>query len=440
MLIESLSGIRGIFGQELTEEIVKGYAASFCEGKKRIALGYDTRQSNQTIKRWITEVSGGTILDVGILPTPAICMALKALKADAGIIITASHNEPEFNGLKLLGKDGSIITEKEFFKLKNEKDRVKITFSKAKVLDKRKEALDSYLKFVFSNLSKKDLLNIKASKIKLLLDPNGGASIPVLKEIMPKLGIRFKILNEALGTFSRKIEPTIASLDYLNLEGYDFAAAFDCDSDRIEFVLPKNADFAIKHSPVVDGNYVLAMAIDEVLSGRKSDVIVNLATSNLVAAIAQKHKSKIIIVDVGETNIVQAMKKNKAIIGGEGSSGGVIISPGKSRDGILTLLIVLKFLARKKQSLDSVLCSYPQFFSFQRKIIANSFNPEKIKASFQKSKIIESGYGIRVEIGESWIFFRPSKTEHGILRVITDSTSPEKASKLMNIAMQTLEA
>lgn len=430
-LVESLSGVRGIFGSELTETIVKNYATAYNSligSKKKIVVGYDTRQSNQIIKEWIANSTDFTILDVGVLPAPGVAFCVKHFGSDGGIIITASHNEPEYNGFKFLSSDGSIVDEKTSKKLMGKKD---IEEKKAKTIDASKEALDAYLKHLLSFITKDDVKKMKKMKIKLLLDPNGGASSLVLPSLLKSLKLDYVLLNSKPGVFKRKIEPNIKTLEYLipiiNAEGCDFGAGFDCDSDRIEFVLP-DSGFANAHGHMINGNYVLALAIESMFMEKLSNVVVNTATSNLVKDVVKKHGAKTYETDVGEINVVEEMKKRRSVIGGEGSNGGVIIDPIPMRDGILTLILILRLIVRTGKRIEKILERYPRYYTTAIKI--NGEIDKNIIERF-KGKVIKKGYCTKIVDGNSFIYFRKSLTEHNIARIIADSDNPKTTEQLI---------
>lgn len=352
MLVESFSGIRGIYGTELDLDISEKYAyaywLSFLKdvGKKKIKIiiGRDSRKSGIEIFQAFCNVLNCEILDLGISPTPVIENAVREFNCDGGIIITASHNEPEYNGFKFLGKNGAVLNVDEIAKVikkfkELDKEKININTNNQIIKDYNKEALNSYIHFV-----KKILGNIDLKGIKVLVDPNGGAGI-CSKKIFEEFGIDANYINMEVGKFERLIEPKLSSLTYLKEriveQGVEFAAGFDCDADRVEILL--------KDGKLVEGNEILGIITEEVLSNNPNKpVVVNDATSYLVKDIANKYHSGFIEVEVGETNVVEEMKRVGSLVGGEGSNGGVIVGNSKCRDGILGVLYLLKILSEKK--------------------------------------------------------------------------------------------
>ncbi|MBI2655178.1 hypothetical protein HYX06_02020 [Candidatus Woesearchaeota archaeon] len=454
-LVESFSGIRGIYGKDLTESAAVRYAHSYIsflrdKAKKNnvsIVIGMDTRPSGARLMDLIIGIADANFIDVGILPTPAIEFAVRYFNADGGIIITASHNEPFWNGFKFLNSDGSILNEKDMSLVirgsKSLKDFHKI--QDRKISEKNTEVLREYTNFLFEIIGKENIESIKSSRQKIVIDPNGGAGA-VAKKILERAGVEVIGTNMAYGEFNRKVEPSEDSLIYLKSlideNKADFAAGFDCDADRVE-ILMQNGQF-------LSGNYILALAVDEVLSGlrnpRGQAVVVNDATSNVVRGAAEKFGAKTKEVEVGETNVVEEMKKSKSIIGGEGSSGGAIIAPSKCRDGILTLLAVLSFVARKGHKLHKLVEELPKYHNLRKKI---EFEPKKhdniknyledyySKKGFEARKTGGIKGGLKIIAGKnSFIWFRASKTEPNVFRIIADSDKKEEAERLLEEAVK----
>jgi len=480
MLVESFSGIRGIFGDSLTEEVAEKYVfiyQLFLKKKYKnpiVVIGTDTRPSSEILKNVLIEALNIDVVDVGIAPTAAVEFAVGHFRAHGGIIITASHNEPYWNGFKFLNKDGSILKEKDMGKIIEEYHRVKdlsledflTKYSykgKKRKIKQRKSKISVDLKTSFSNIKKivrkhnelikaysdfilkfikKDIDKIKKSKIKIVMDPNGGTGI-IAKEILEKAGVEVIGINMDYSIFNRKVEPNEDSLFYLgNIirdNKADFGAGFDCDADRLQIMLPDNK--------LVSGNYLLALIANELFKeGAKKVIVTNDATSGIVKEVAEKNKAKLIETEVGETNVVEGMKKNKAVVGGEGSSGGVIIFPSKCRDGILTLLMVIKIVANKKAKLQEILNHYPQYCTIAKKIEFKQEKHDKIKEFLEKyyskknKKITKTGGikgGLKIYIDDkSFVWFRASKTESNIFRIITDSDSKIKTENLLKEAIE----
>ncbi len=462
-LVQSFSGIRGIYGKDLTDGLAVRYLYAYYnflknkskkndqKGKITLVIGMDTRQSSIKLIDTILGVLDCNFIDVGIASTPAVEFAVRYFNADGGLVITASHNEPYWNGLKFLRNDGSILNEKEmdivisnFNSSKLPKDFIKI--QPRKIFEKNTETIRKYSDFVLDIVGTESLDRIRKSKQKIVIDPNGGTGA-IAKKILEGIGVEVIAVNMMYGEFNRTIEPTEDSLVYLKNEidatNSDFAAGFDCDADRIG-ILMNNGMF-------LSGNCILALVVDEVLSDQKKNriVVVNDATSNVVRDIVEMHCARLKEVGVGETNVVQEMQKSKSVIGGEGSSGGAVIWPSKCRDGILTLLMILSIIAKKKKKLHDIAEELPKYYNLNRKVEFNFKEHNKIK-KYLKNYYSKKGFEIR-ENGDingslkvitgknSFVWFRASKTESNIFRIISDSNKKEEAEISMQEAVEVLD-
>jgi len=456
-LVESFSGIRGVYDDGLDEQVALRYTYSYLsllkkknKRKIKIVIGTDTRHSKDIIKNAVLDALDCEVIDLGIASTPMAEYGVRNYKAQGGIIITASHNEPYWNGFKFLDSNGCVLNVKDMDKVIKKYNKIKNLsneefsqlFFKNKKLErnitkKNKEINKKYSDYALSFISKKDISKIKKSKLKVVLDPNGGTGV-ISKEILEKLGVKVKGVNMDYGIFNRAVEPTEDSLFYLsNLVrdgNYDFAAGFDCDADRVEIMAAKG---------LVSGNYLLALIADDILENKKNKkIVVNDATSLVVKEIAKKHKAKYYEVQVGEVNVVDKMHKVKAQVGGEGSSGGIIVPDSRCRDGVLTLIYILKVLANKGKKIEEVIRELPQFYNIKKKITINKKNNKQIQNKIikyyskkgLKIKYTENG-SIKVFLSsKSYAWFRASKTEANVLRVIADSNDKKRAESIMEEA------
>src|SRR3989338_3838196 len=456
-LMQSFSGIRGIYGKDLTESVAVRYAYayySFLRDKTRknnptIVIGMDTRPSGIKISDAIMGILDCSFIDVGIAPTPAVEFAVRHFNADGGIIITASHNEPYWKGFKFLGNDGAVLNEKDMnlvinnFRIKTLKNFHKI--QERKILEKNTEAIKEYIEFLHGIIGIENIERIKDSRQKIVLDPNGGTGA-IAKKILEQIGVEVIGVNMAYGKFSRAIEPNEDSMIYLknviDENKADFAAGFDCDADRVEILM--------KNGQLLSGNYILALAVDEILPNagnpKNNTVVVKDATSNVVRDIVQKHGAKLKEIEVGETNVVEEMQKSKAIVGGEGSSGGLIIPPSKCRDGILTLLMILAIAAKKEKKLHDIIDEFPKYFTLRKKIefdaSKHSIIKKHLKNYYSKKGLEARENGgikgsLKIITGKnSFVWFRASKTESNVFRIISDSDKNEEGERLLKEAVE----
>ncbi len=460
-LVESFSGIRGIYGKSINEEFARQYAWSYCQlfGDRNLPLiiGSDSRSSGHFLKRSMIKTFQDwgvkKIIDVGVVPIQVCEYAVLKFKAQGGVYISASHNEPDYNGWKFLKKDGALLYPGQVERLVNlvhqkqkNKPDLSLRRSDFKIIKKQRETVDGYISFVFKKIGPKSQKKIKKSKFKILFDPNGGSAVVVLEKLFKKLGVKTEIVNGKLGKFHRLIEPNVESLrplvEKVSQQEFAFGCGFDCDADRVELVIPSGYKFAKEIGLIVSGQYVLALACESILAGTKGQTVVtNDVTSYLIRDVIKKYGARLKEVEVGEMNVIQEMEKQKSIIGGEGSNGGVIIPPIKCRDGIMTVVLILKMLADWNKRLDDVLMNYPRYYSRRTKVACPvslaSAVKKKIERYFKKRgfKIKKTGGitgGLKIMFDEnSYIWFRSSKTEAGVFRIIADGDDYEKVKNLL---------
>jgi len=464
-LIESFSGIRGIYGQELTGDLAYKYGMVyhhiFHKPGAILVVAGDSRKSTSVLKKYFIrsfqDCGAKKIFDLGVVPIQVAELAIIKFKAQGGVYISASHNEPEFNGWKLLKQDGALFYPRQIDRLIRAVHQAGANNFKsannrqiATVIDKHQQAIQAYIRFISVSLGKQAMAKIKQANFKIIFDPNGGAAISVIKLFCQALNIQAKIVNSRLGQFGRKVEPNVESLGYLSAklnDDYLFAAGFDCDADRVEFVLPAQSNFAKEMGVVLNGNYVLALACDARLAGTKNQIVVtNDVTSYLVRDVIKKYQAKIKEVEVGEMVVVKAMGKYQSVIGGEGSNGGIIVSPIKCRDGLMSIALILKMLAIHGQSLSEILAEYPKYYSSHNKVVCQSD-----KAIDARQRLIDyfknKGYKIRTTGGitggakalldiNTYTWWRQSKTEPGVFRIYCESDDKNKVDELARETIQ----
>ncbi|MBU0667048.1 MAG: hypothetical protein ABIC91_00960 [Nanoarchaeota archaeon] len=436
MLVESFSGIRGLYNQEFIEA-AKKYAKAYADwlGKGKIIIGIDGRPSGEEIFKTVTRIfckEGLEVIYAGIAPTPAIQHAVRKFKLVGGLIISGSHNEPEYNGLKFLQNNGAILNPEDVDILIKNSKSVNFEEGELKFENKNNEVIESYTNFI---LEKED---VSKTKIKVLVDPNGLAAVLVLKKLKEILGNNLILVNEEIGMINRLVEPNHESMQYLvellKEKDIDMAFGFDGDADRVEIIL--------KDGTMVDGNYVLGLVMDYVLSTQElgKTIVINDVTSNLIYHLAKPYHAKIEEVEVGEINVVNKMVETKSILGGEGSNGGVIVPPNRCRDGILTMLQIMNFCKKKNSSIKKIIDSYPKYFSHRTiKVCTPNQVPKLNKALqeyFSKKGITIQTRGdetgsVKAYYQDSFLWFRTSKTEFGQYRIITDAPNIEKSKELL---------
>lgn len=468
MLVESLSGVRGIYTTDLTEEVVRRYAYAFAQRvlaqkENGIAIGYDTRPSSEAIATYMIEEflrAGVTdVYNCKVASTAAMHLTPDVFKAGGAVMITASHNEPEWNGLKFMRKDGALLHPEEAEQLMNDSRSVTLgtePVDAESALDVSRRLRQEYVMLLLRTIGDEAKSELAKRQLHIFVDANGGAAIPYLKDFFDHLNIQITFKGAEEGKFWRTIEPKAESLapivDMLDIGKEDFAIAFDCDADRMEFVMPKTSAFTERGTPFVSGQYVLGLVVKAVLSALphpdKAIVVTNNATSNLVKEVVDSYKAQLEEVDIGEINVVKRMQEVESPVGGEGSSAGGIIPPMAGRDGLMTLAVILRYLADSEKTMDEALLDLPRYMTIAGKV---AVDPSKALAVRQKlitamkkecENVLTFGDdgGVKCIPGpRQFVTFRMSKTEAGVYRVIADAKEKEEAEGLFERGKEMLQ-
>ncbi len=437
-LIKSHSGVRGIYGEQLKPGIAYKIANKFAEQFKleKVVIGRDTRSSGEPIKHAVISgliAAGTNVIDVNIAPTPAILYAIKKFRANGGIIISASHNPPEWNAIKIAGRNGTLLTS-------NEVDRILTRINEEEYISSkpgriiRANIISEYLEKLMNCI---DIDLIREGKFKVVIDAGGGAGSLSTPKLLSKLGCKVISINSTPGIFTRKIEPTGEALEELKLmvksTRADVGFAHDCDADRLACVDDKGR--------AMSEDYGIAVAVNHELSKtRNKKLVVNISSSNIFREIAEKQGAKLYWSPVGEANVVSLMMKVDSDIGAEGSSGGFILRKFHlARDGALAAAKILEAMAETGKSLSQIIDEMPKYYTIKRTIEAKPKLYGKIREALIKKWSREAEVilidGVKIATNEWWILVRPSKTEPKI-RIIAEAKTQSKAIKLVKECME----
>ena len=447
-LVFTISGIRGIYGKSLNNEIILKIAVAYGQwlkgNNKEVVIGRDTRASGEAIEKLIIEGLTSTnckVINLGICPTPVILYAKNKLDIPGGIIISASHNPPEWNGLKLLS-DKTLLKNSELNEIH---DTVKeIDLKSLKKLKSDKSLAIKNLNFIQEYI--KDLykfINVdyirEHNNLNVAIDTGAGAATEVTPHILKDIGCTIKIINTELdekGNFPREIEPVekhLTELKKLVLEGsYDVGFAHDCDADRLAIIgndgtfYPEDIGLAL----ITDAYFKKFKD-----SGNNMIFVTNLASSLIFEALAEKYGAQVIRTPVGERYLAEEMdklirseKESSIIFGGEGSCGGVMFPQfNNTRDGIFAAAKLIEILVETKEKLSDLVAKLPQFFSVREYITIKNINLNTV-INQVKEILISEGYDVdqiyndlRFGQGNEWfVLIHPSNTEP-ILRIISEA-------------------
>jgi phosphomannomutase len=445
-LIRSISGIRGTIGGKSGEglnpcDVVKytgAYAFFISQGKFpcKVVVGRDARTSGEMINNLVcgTLMSMGIdVVDIGLTTTPTTEIAVNELHAQGGIIITASHNPENWNALKLLNARGEFLNNEEAKKLLNIAENEELIYcevGKIGKYSKNETLIDIHIQKIL-NLPLVDVAAIKKANFKLTIDCVNSTGSIALPRLLKALGVDAvqELYCEPDGKFPHNPEPLPENLGELSLtvikNKSHVGFVVDPDVDRLAIVCEDGEMFGEE--------YTLVAVADYVLKKTPGNTVSNLSSTSALRDITKKYKQEYFTSAVGEVNVVEVMKKKKAVIGGEGNGGGIYPELHYGRDALVGIALFLSHLAREKVSCSALRAKYPNYFISKNKVEVNTDKDisailNSIKEKYKKYPINTTD-GVRIDIDEGWVHLRKSNTEP-IIRIYCESNSLVKAESL----------
>ncbi len=426
------NGIRGIPNSDLSVEFSQeiGKAIGTFYGKVTVAMGRDTRDTGNMIFNAVSSglMSAGTsVIDLGILPTPAVQYYCRT-KGIFGVVITASHNPPQFNGIKCIADDGTELRredEEKIEKIYYKKAYEAVSWEHAGSLKNDPTSLDLYIEGIMSHV---DVEKIRKNQYRVLIDSGNGASYFTTPNLLRRLGCKVVSLNAYPdGKFtSRTSEPRPENLkDLITLMKsgtFNLGVAHDGDADRAVFI-DENGNF-------IDGDKTLCLVVKSVIKPG-SKVVTPISSSDAIDEICANGKAQLIRTRVGAPIVSRTMIDNKAMIGGE-ENGGIIYGEHQyCRDGAMTVALILNLMAEINRKVSELISGLPQFFihklSVERKKDWKTLEPAIL--SYSSSKKVDKSDGLKVYLDDGWVLMRPSGTEP-IIRIYGQSRDEKIARNL----------
>lgn len=455
-LIKSISGIRGTIGgrtgDNLTPVDTVKFAAAYGtwlkkesgKDKIKVAVGRDARISGKMIQELTMNTLTGLgidVIDLGLSTTPTVEVAVPMENADGGIILTASHNPKQWNALKLLNKKGEFLDGSagaEILKLAESED---FDFSEVDDLGQItviSDYIDRHIEEVLK-LNLVDADKVAEAKFKVAVDgvnSTGGIAIPAL---LKKMGVEVvELYCEPNGHFPHNPEPLkehlTAICDLMKEEKADLGIVVDPDVDRLAFIDENGEMFGEE--------YTLVACADYVLSKTPGNTVSNLSSSRALRDITNKHNGSYEASAVGEVNVVQLMKDNNAIIGGEGNGGIIYPEAHYGRDSLVGTALFLTYLAEKKMKVSEIREEYPSYFMSKNKIeLTPDLDVDGILKAVQQNHSAEEITtidGVKIDFPENWVHLRKSNTEP-IIRIYTEAKSQQEADELAQKMIKEIE-
>jgi phosphomannomutase/phosphoglucomutase len=430
------NGIRGVFSEDFTLEFVHDMTLAIGTHfeKGPVLIGYDGRDSSPVICKVVSAALNSIGIDcnvAGIVPTPCLEFAVKTLGYSGGIMITASHNPPQYNGIKPAANDGVEISRDDELIIEDiylQKNWIK-NCTKFGTTGKEERAIDVYVKGIISQV---DSTLIESKQFKVVLDLGNGAQAVSAPNFCKILQCNTFLINQNIdGAFpGRGSEPTPQNLSELSesviKNNADIGIAFDGDGDR--------SIFCDNKGNILTGDKSALVLIRHILKKNPNSLVITcLNSGSNTEVLADEFNSKVIRTKVGSVEVSRKMVPTNALIGFEENGGFMYGKHNQVRDGCMTLALMLELLATSEKSLYENITSLPTSFTTKDKVACPSENIPKLISSLKNEfPNSDTTDGIKITIdSKNWVMIRPSGTEP-IVRVYAESENSEKLDELIS--------
>ena len=446
-LIKSISGIRGTIGGKVNEGLTPLDAVKFAAAygtwliarnpnldKLRVVIGRDARISGQMISDLVASTLIGLGIDVinlGLSTTPTVEVAVPLENAQGGIILTASHNPKQWNALKLLNELGEFITGDDGNEVLTIAENESFIFAEVDDLGVITND-DTYLKKHIDAILALPLVNreaIKNANFSVVVDAvnsTGGIFVPAMLKALGVTQIT-ELYCDPTGHFPHNPEPLPEHLTDLSAKiketGADVGFTVDPDVDRLAMVCEDGSMFGEEYTLVAVGDYVISKTPGSSVS--------NLSSTRALRDITEAQGQSYFASAVGEVNVVNKMKAENAVIGGEGNGGIIYPELHYGRDSLVGIALFLSLLAEKNMKVSELRDSYPTYTISKNKIqLTPEIDVDNVLATMAKRYVneeVDSTDGVKIYIGKEWVHLRKSNTEP-IIRVYSESKSMDSAN------------
>jgi len=473
-LIISVSGLRGIIGENFTPAIAAEYGCAFgtflkdiiskkttdltdytkflsnsvnpCKSVSKsyssgemerlsVCIGRDSRPSGQMLKAATAAglcAVGIDVVDLGLVTTPGVSIMVTELQCAGGVVITASHNPIRYNGIKLLLGNGIAPPVEQAERIRqyfSQKKFALVDSTECGQMTTNEQTDARHIAKVLAIIDKK---TIAAKKFKVALDSINGAGARVTKKLLAELGCEVSAINdEPTGIFAHPPEPTAENIKSLceavKANRADIGFAQDPDADRLAIV-DENGTY-------IGEEYTLALAAKYIFSKKKGKAATNLSTSRMIDDIAQETGCQVIRTAVGEANVAGAMLQHNCIIGGEGNGGVIDLRVSPVRDSLVGIALVLQLMGQTGKTISQLVGQIRGYYMIKDKFAIEQSRVQQILESTKSvftDATVSNIDGYRFDFKDSWVHVRASNTEP-VLRVIAEATDMQTAQKYIEI-------
>lgn len=432
-LMIGISGVRGIVGTDLTPELCVRLGEAFgtyVDGGT-VVVGRDTRPSGDMVKHAVFSgllSAGCKIIDIGVVGTPTAAMMVRDLKADGGIVISASHNTVEWNALKFFRADGVYLNDTQGRALLDiyyggHAKHVEWQHIQAVSLDTT--AVKRHLKKVLRLV---DVKKMRKRKFKVALDCCNGAGAELALAFLKEVGAKVEQLYcEPHGNFSRNPEPSVANVTEIckvvKKKKCDIGFAQDADADRIAFISEKGK--------YIGEEYSLCLATEFILSKKKGPVVTNLSTTRMIEDVAAKFGCEVIRTPVGEVNVAEKMIELKAPAGGEGNGGVIDPRIHYGREALTGMALMMQMMLERDATVTELVKEIPTYKFVKTKVACSKRQLAPVLETLAQVKAdrVDARDGVKLDFKDGWVHVRASNTEP-IVRIYSEAKTLKQAEQL----------
>ena len=429
------NGIRGVVGKDMTVDLALrvGKAVGSFVSPGPVAVGRDTRTSGPMLRDAVVAgllATGHDVVDAGVLPTPALQYFVHTGRFSGGVVITASHNPAEFNGIKVVDGLGMEVSRLEEEAIEGRYFREEFALAEWKAVGRLREDAAANGRYLEGILSRVDVGTIRGARFRVVVDCANGPSCGTSPALASRLGCDVVSLNgDPDGSFpGRPPEPVRENLGALLRQvretGAHLGVAHDGDADRAIFV-DERGEF-------VFGDRILALLAREAVSKKGGIVVTPVSSSSCVEDVVRAAGGSVRYTKVGAPIVARAMYESGAVFGGEENGGMIFPEHQFCRDGAMTLAKVLEILARAGRPLSQLLAELPAYSLHKTSV---RYKPAERDAILGRLKAAASGLrvedidGVKVHFDDGWVLVRPSGTEP-IFRIFAEARTEERAKAL----------